>query len=142
MGSRASSFYDVESDIFYTKIPCLKKIFNIKNNRDNFKENNNKKKYNLIDFHNKLAKSLNISQMTFFCSLGNIDINDIFLSVPIEKRDRCENCDIQRVLSKIKKIHDSDLKKKIPWNDNKCYCRICSSIILYDPHCVCGIYED
>lgn len=86
--------------------------------------------------HDNFAKMLKMTSSTFRESLKNIDIVDIFLLVPIEKRNKCECCDIQRVLTEINNIH-KNMKQ-----NNKCFCKICSSFILYDPHCVCGIYDD
>lgn len=95
------------------------------------------KMHDIMDIsHDNFAKMLNMTSSTFRESLKNIDIVDIFLLVPIEKRNKCECCDIQRVLTEINNIH-----KNMKQNKN-CFCKICSSFILYDPHCVCGIYDD
>lgn len=86
--------------------------------------------------YNNLAKTLHMTPNIFKRSLKNININKIIMSAPFDKINKCEHCDIQWILTEINKIHNN-IKR-----NGKCYCKICSSFILYDPHCVCGIYDD
>lgn len=136
-----SYIYNENPEVLYVGMECLRKTFDRKKyGSDVFIECNQKEK---CDLHEKLTKTINISQTDLNDSLENIDIYEIFISVPVEKRNKCDMCDIQRVLMEINNIHDDTITRKKTYVDQeKCYCKICSSIILYDPHCVCGIYED
>lgn len=144
-----SYFYNENQDVLYVDTQYLEKIFDRKKfdiKKEDFNifiKCNRKEKFNSDNLYEKLTKTINISQLDFNNSLGNIDIHEIFISVPIEKRNKCDICDIQRILMEINNIHNDHVtKKKTSVNHKKCYCKICSSIFLYDPHCVCGIYED
>ena len=134
---------ELRVDIQYLiKIFDKKKFYRKKEDFNNFIKCKRKEKFNFDNLYEKLTKIINISQLEFNNSIGNIDVHKIFISVPVEKRNKCDICDIQRILMKINNIHnDYVTKKKTSVNHKKCYCKICSSILLYDPHCVCGIYE-
>jgi len=110
-------------------------------------DKNKTKNVQLPIIYRKLASKLHLELSLFYKALGKIDIYSIFLSVPSDKRNKCDCCDIQRLLTEIKNIHNNNIQKNQTthihyWKSNKCFCRICSAIYLYDPHCTCGIYED